>query len=261
MTVGDTREIDKATTMRLPPVGQAAQARAEEEVEQDAAPSASEPPPPPIPEDLRQAEAATESQQPQEARSVDERPTPTYLPAIAAPARSRLGRAARLAVIAALVFSLLALAVAGTLARALQRVGAEASTLLDNTLQNLESVCGDDAEPLTFTFSQTVRFKGEVPLPEGLVFPFKGNIPINTVVRIEVPGFPGSPTLEVPINTSVPIDTKVPVPGGITIPIDTTVPVRQDIPIDLCGSDSPLAGFLGRTVQDLRSLRDLMRFP
>ncbi len=194
---------------------------------------------------------------------VDEIPTPPYLPVVVAPppsAQGRQGRGVGLS-IAALICSLLALAVTGLLTWRLSYVGQGTLALLDGTISQLESVCGEGAKPFTFVFSETVRFKGEVPLPEGLVFPFKGNIPINTVVRIEVTGFPGTPTLEVPINTTVPIDTKVPIPGGIKIPIDTAVPVRQEIPINLCGDDSPLAGFLERTIEDLRSLRDLMRFP
>lgn len=190
----------------------------------------------------------------------DERATPPFLPAVAPLPRASQRRGSGLA-IAALLCSLLALGAVGFLTWRFAVVGQGTMALLDTTIGQLEAVCGAGAQPFTFTFSQTVRFKGQVPLPEGLVIPFKGTIPINTVVRIQVPGFPGTPTIEVPINTSVPVDTRVPVPGGITIPIDTAVPVRQDIPIDLCGNDSPLAGFLGRAIQELRSLRDLMRFP
>lgn len=192
-------------------------------------------------------------------QEVSEPPTPPYLPAIAPPRRDAPGQGAGLAV-AALICALLALAAVGALTWRLTLVGRSASNMLDNAISQLESVCGTGARPFTFVFSETVRFKGEVPLPEGIAIPFKGNIPINTVVRIQVSGFPGSPVLEVPINTTVPVDTRVPVPGGIVIPIDTAVPIRQEIPVDLCGNTF-LAMSLERVVQDLRTWRDLMRFP
>jgi hypothetical protein len=98
-------------------------------------------------------------------------------------------------------------------------------------------------------------------LPEGLVFPFKGTIPINTVVRLTIPGLPGSPTVELPIRTEVPVDTRVPVPGGLTIPIDTSIPINQEIPLDLCAPGSPAKGFLEETISDLKTLRSSFSFP
>lgn len=204
-------------------------------------------------------QAAEQQLTPPVDQEVSEPPTPPYLPAIAPLRRNTPGQGAGLAV-AALICALLALAAVGALTWRLTLVGRGASSMLDNAISQLESVCSTDAQPFTFVFSETVRFKGEVPLPEGITIPFKGSIPINTVVRIQVSGFPGSPVLEVPINTTVPVDTRVPVPGGIVIPIDTAVPIRQEIPVNLCGSTF-LTASLERVVQDLRTWRDLMRSP
>lgn len=188
-----------------------------------------------------------------------ERPTPTWLPAVATRG-APLSRGARVAVIAALTVGLVALVLSALLTITLWRIGRSAAGMLDETTLQLEAVCEPDAAPVMFTFSQTIRFQGNVALPEGLIMPFKGTIPINTIVRLSVPGLPGAPQIEAPINTTVPVDTEVPIPGGITIPIDTEVPVHQEIPVDLCNSSSGLAEFLRRTAADLRAIRQQLPF-
>jgi hypothetical protein len=125
---------------------------------------------------------------------------------------------------------------------------------IDNAAAQLEAICNHDARVLTFPISQTIRFQGDIPIPQGLVIPFKGNIPFRTTLRVET--FPGGPVINVPINTIVPVDTKVPIPDSIVIPVDTTIPFRQDIPIDLCTEASPFRGLLGQFVNELRALQD-----
>ena len=144
------------------------------------------------------------------------------------------------------------MAVRSTRCRA-RTVGKATANSLDGAIEQLDAVCGPNAQPVTFTFSQTIRFKGDIALPEGMVIPFKGAFPVNTVVRLTVPGLPGAPEVEVPINTSIPIDTEAPIPGGLTIPVDTEVPVRQDFPVELCGEAT--GGLLREMLADLRSLR------
>ncbi len=185
-----------------------------------------------------------------------ERPTPVWTPAPSRPAR--LSRGARAVVVASLAIALIALALSLALALTLWRVGRTTATALDGAITQLDEVCGPNAQPVTFTFSQTIRFKGDIAMPEGIVMPFKGTFPVNTVVRLTVPGLPGAPEIEVPINTAIPIDTQVPIPGGISIPVDTEVPVNQDIPVELCGQAT--GGLLRGMLSDLRLLRQQLPY-
>jgi hypothetical protein len=188
-------------------------------------------------------------------------PTPTSLPPVEEPARTGLGCGARAAVAAALVMSLLALIISLLLLVRLARIGSATAAILDDTIGQLEGLCGSGSKPMIIPFSQTIHFQGDFALPEGLVIPFKGIIPIDTVVRLTIHGLPGSPTVEIPIHTSVPVDTRVPVPGGISIPIDTRIPINQEIPLDLCGSGGPAKQFLERAITDLKTLRSSLSFP
>jgi hypothetical protein len=169
--------------------------------------------------------------------------------------RSRLGCGARLAILVALLLAGLALASNLILVLALLRIQTAAIVGLDSAIAQAEQVCGPGAAPIIFPISQTIHFKGDITLPDGMNFPFKGNIPIRTTVRITISGLPGSPTIEAPINTVVPVDTQVPLPDGMRFPIDTVVPIRQDLPIDLCVEGGPVRGFLEQTLQSLKEIR------
>jgi hypothetical protein len=177
------------------------------------------------------------------------------------PQPPRLGCWAKTGIIAALVISLLALAVSSLLLVSFWHVRSTTAAVLDASIGQLEGLCGPNAQPVVFPFSQNIRFQGDFALPEGIVIPFKGSIPINTVVRLVIPGLPGSPTVEIPVQTSVPMDTKVPLPGGITIPIDTNIPVNQEIPLDLCQPGGSASGFLEQTITELGTLRGSLNFP
>ena len=174
---------------------------------------------------------------------------------------ARLGCGARLAIVSALLLSGVALASSLLLILGLLRIQSAAIAGLDNAIALMEGVCGPNSAPIIFPISQTIHFKGDIALPGGMNFPFKGNIPIRTIVRIMVSGLPGSPTLEVPINTVVPVDTQVPLPDGMRFPIDTVVPIRQDFPIDLCVEGGPARSFLEQTIQSLKGVRQNLLFP
>lgn len=133
------------------------------------------------------------------------------------------------------------------------QVRAQVKHGLDQAIAQLDGMCSGDSPTVVFPISQTIRFQGEIPMPQGLVIPFKGNIPFNTTIRVE--SFPGGPVINVPINTVVPVDTKVPIPGGIVIPVDTTIPFRQDIPIDLCTEASPFGKIMRSLMSELRALQ------
>lgn len=259
------RDKNEVPTRRLPRVGQS--------VEDDA--------PAPVFMETPETGAAPESQPPtaqfQPASSEPDwgaHPTPmprspVGIPANAEPVSSpaprqptsRLGCGARLAIISALLLAGLALASSLLLILGLLRIQAAAIAGLDGAIAQMEGVCGPNAAPIIFPISQTIHFKGDIALPGGMNFPFKGNIPIRTTVRITVSGLPGSPTLEVPINTVVPVDTQVPLPDGMRFPIDTMIPVRQDLPIDLCVEGGPARGFLEQTLQSLKGVRQSLQFP
>jgi hypothetical protein len=183
------------------------------------------------------------------------------LPVIVQPVPGRLGPGTKLAIGASLVCSLLALAFSGAMLFAALLARNAAVAGLDNAIGQIEGLCGPNPAPIVFPFSQTIRFKGNVALPDKMVIPFKGVIPIQTVVRISIAGLPGSPTVEVPINTTVPVDTQVPIPAGIAIPIDTSIPVNQQIPIDLCAQGGPARELLARAADELKALRKAMMFP
>lgn len=176
-------------------------------------------------------------------------------------ATQRLGCSARLAILIALLLSVLALASNLIFITTVLRLQSAATASLDNTITQLQNLCGPDATPIMFPISQTIHFKGDIALPSGMNFPFKGDIPIRTTVRISIPGLPGGPMVEVPINTVVPVDTQVALPDGMRFPIDTAVPIRQEIPIDLCMKDGPVNGFLEQAIQSLLTIRKDFSFP
>jgi len=174
---------------------------------------------------------------------------------------ARLGCGARLAILSALLLSGLALASSLLLIFGLLRVRNATIAGLDDAIAQMEGMCSPNSTSIIFPISQTIHFKGDIALPGGIEFPFKGNIPIRTTVRITVSGLPGSPTLEVPINTVVPVDTQVPLPDGMRFPIDTVVPIRQDFPIDLCMEGGPGRSFLEQALQSLKDARQSLIFP
>jgi hypothetical protein len=172
-----------------------------------------------------------------------------------------VSRGARLALLAALILAGLALASNLLLIVRLWRVQDMAAAGLERTIGQLEGFCGNGTVPITFPISQTIHFKSDIALPENMVFPFKGNIPIRTTVRITIPGLPGAPTVEVPINTVVPVDTQVALPGGIRVPIDTTVPIRQDFTVDLCTAGSGTREFVHQLLEELKTVRSSIAVP
>jgi hypothetical protein len=175
-------------------------------------------------------------------------PRPLLRPGLA-PARPR-SATAFLALVIAAVSLALNLIVITKLLQARNQVDG----VVSNAIARLESVCDPGTTPLSFPISQTIRFQGNIPMPQGLVIPFKGNIPFRTTMRVET--FPGGPVVNVPINTVVPVDTQVPIPGNIVIPVDTSIPFRQDIPIDLCSEASPFHGLIDQLKNELRTLLD-----
>jgi hypothetical protein len=191
----------------------------------------------------------------------DTYPTPTWLPAMPPPGRARLGRAARIGIAASVVMSCLALLISVLVLAEALHVRNAAAAGLDDALAQLDAVCGASAQPIVFPISQTVHFESDIVLPDNLIIPFKGNIPINTAIQVNIPGLPGAPLLRIPINTTVPVDSRVPVPGGISIPVALDVPINQRIPLDLCSGESPTRAILERAIRNARAARASLDFP
>ena len=190
----------------------------------------------------------------------DTSPTPLYLPAVPPPGGDRLGRAARSGIAAALIMSCLALLISALTMAQAWRVRNAAAAGLDDVIAQLDAVCGASAQPVVFPISQTIHFESDIVLPDNLMIPFKGNVPINTAIQVNVPGLPGVPLLRIPINTTVPVDTRVPIPGNISIPVALDVPINQRIPVDLCAGESPTKAILERTIRNIRTARASLNF-
>jgi len=191
----------------------------------------------------------------------DTSPTPTYLPAMPLPGGYRLGRGARSGIVVALIMSGLALLISVLILAQAVRVRNAAAAGLDDVIVQLDAVCGASAQPLVFPISQTIHFESDIALPENLIIPFKGNIPINTAIQVRIPGLLSAPLLKIPINTTVPVDTRVSMPAGISIPVALDVPFSQNIPLDLCAGDSPIKAILERTIRNIGMARASLNFP
>ena len=201
------------------------------------------------------------------------------------PASTRLSSGARLALTAAILLALAACIMSSVLLIELLRTRAQATTVMDHVLAQLEATCAPGTPPLMFPMTQTIPFKGEVLLteklvipfkdtikiPKGLTIPFQGNVPINTTVR--VPLFQHGPTVDVPLNTVVRVETQITLPAAILIPVDTHVAlpaglaismatdmaINQNFPIDVCRPDSPVKPAIETAIQQLREARGKVR--
>jgi hypothetical protein len=95
-----------------------------------------------------------------------------------------------------------------------------------------------------------------VPIQEEMIFPFEGNFPINTTVKVPIDaGVLGTFNLDVPINTSVYVETEVPIEIDETFEVSTTIPVSMTIPIELSPDDPAIQGLVDRVRQWLLDLR------
>jgi hypothetical protein len=104
--------------------------------------------------------------------------------------------------------------------------------------------------------SQTITFEGDVPINQDLVFPFKGNFPVDTTVSVALDlGALGKQTVNVPVKTSVPVDVNVPIHVEQTVHIKTQVPVRATVPIRLGPNDPLFKSLLAEIRAALESIR------
>jgi hypothetical protein len=129
---------------------------------------------------------------------------------------------------------------------------AETLTGVSRSLDNLSG------QGLAFDvpISQTITYEGDVPIKQDLVVPFKGNLPINTVVGVPLDLGPlGKQTINVPVNTNVPVDIRLPIHIEQNIPVKLAVPIRTSVPIRLSANDPPLKDWIAQ----LRTWLDTIR--
>ncbi len=151
--------------------------------------------------------------------------------------------------------ALASLAVNVVLVTRLLAIRDEASAVLLDASRSLDNLAWQGLA-FEFPISQTVNFEGDVPFKQDIDFPFKGNIPINTVVSLPIDLGPlGTQTIRVPVNTTVPIDVSVPVRVDQTIHIKTQLPVRMNFPIRIGPNDQPLKDLIAQARQWLDRFR------
>ncbi|MFC2023302.1 hypothetical protein ACFLT5_01035, partial [Chloroflexota bacterium] len=148
-------------------------------------------------------------------------------------------RLLKIAVVLSLLLSIVSLTLAGYLSYRLMRVQSEARRGIEEAVAAIESV-GQEGFHYDYKFENTVPFSGDIPFKQDLIFPFKGQIPINTTVKVPVDmGFLKT-EIEVPIDTTFDLDLSVPIHVDETIHVDTEIPLSLEIPIDIEPGDPAL---------------------
>lgn len=159
----------------------------------------------------------------------------------------------------AFVIALVSLALNLLLVSALLERQKAFQAMMDQSLAALDSASTTGFK-FNFPISQTIDFEGDIPFQQDMVFPFKGNVRINTTFRVpvRVPGTSIEMTVPVPIDQTVPVDTAVPVHIDQTFHVKTKVPIKMDVPIELSPQQPPLSDGLSALRQWLEQMRRLM---
>lgn len=169
---------------------------------------------------------------------------------------ARASRSLRLVVGICLFISLLSLALSGFLFFNLLKVRQTFSEGLDTAIQAIDSFEGEGFR-YEYRLERTVPISASIPIEQDLVFPFSGDIPINTTVRVPIDaGILGTFDLDIPINTTVAVDTAVPVKVDQRFEVSTTLPVSMTIPIAVQADDPAIQGFLSQVRRWLIQLRE-----
>lgn len=212
-------------------------------------------------DEARQGTTSHQIRQPSFPSEQDEiiTPAPFTGTPVAAPSGGRSVRASpslRTVAGLGLLISLLSLALSVFLFFKLLAVRQTFSQGLDMAIQAIDNFDGEGFQ-YEYHFEQMVPVSASIPLEQDLVFPFRGEIPINTTVRVPIDaGILGTFNVEIPINTSVAIDTAVPVRVDQTFEVSTTIPVSMTIPIAIQPNDPAVQGFLNQVRSWLVQLRE-----
>jgi hypothetical protein len=158
----------------------------------------------------------------------------------------RTSRSLRLVIVLCLLISLISLLLSGMLAFRLLEVRRAFHDGLGAAIQAIDSFEGAGLQ-YEYQFEREIPVSAAIPIEQELVFPFEGEIPINTTVEVPIDaGILGTFNLEVPINTSVYVDTAVPVKVEQMFEVSTTVPISMTVPIDIRPDDPAIQDLLGQ---------------
>jgi len=123
--------------------------------------------------------------------------------------------------------------------------------------QSIASVDDSSGAVLKFNFpvSQTVNFEGDIPFQQDFDFPFKGNVRIQTTIRVQGPL---GTYIDVPVDQTVPVDTSVPVHIDQTFHIKTQVPVKMEVPVEVKTGEPPFSDWMRQLKEWLIVVRNLI---
>lgn len=208
----------------------------------------------------RQVEASERARQMSSLHEQDEIATPVPFPqkplgSYAGDRPVRASGSSRVVLGLCFIISLLSLAISGFLLFSLLSVRQTMVEGLDAAIQFVDDLDGEGFQ-YEYRFERTVPVSANIPIQQDVVFPFQGNIPINTRVKVPIDaGILGTFELEIPINTSVYVNTSVPVNVDQTFQVSTTIPVSMTIPIDIRPDDPDIQDLLSRVRRWLVRLR------
>ncbi|MEJ2212008.1 MAG: hypothetical protein P8129_23655 [Anaerolineae bacterium] len=154
-----------------------------------------------------------------------------------------------------LIVALVSLALNAFLLYALLDVRQAAMDGLDAGLNSLERLEGEGFH-YEYSFQDTLPVAVEIPVQQEMIFPFKGNFPINTTIQVPInAGVLGTFVIDVPIDTNVPVDVEVPIQISQTVAVSTSIPLSMTVPIDVTADDPAIQGFIDGLRQWLLELR------
>jgi hypothetical protein len=171
------------------------------------------------------------------------------------PRQPRSSCALRAVVALCLVLSLLALALNAFLIYSLMNTRQTAAQGLDAAIAALDTFGGKGFH-YDYHFEKTIPISASIPIQQDLVFPFRGEFPINTTVEVPIDtGVFGTVVVKVPINTTVPVSTSVPIHVDQTFHVSTSLPVSMTFPIDVRADDPEIQRLLSGVREWLVRLR------
>jgi hypothetical protein len=174
----------------------------------------------------------------------------------AEPSKPRASWALRLAVLLALILSLVSIALNVLLITNLLATRRTFVDGVDQAISALDSL-GSKGFHYEYRLQQTVPFEGDIPFEQDMVFPFKGNVPIKTTVQVPIDaGILGQFVIDVPIDTNFPVDLQVPIHVSQTIHVNTEIPLDMTVPIEISPDDPVVQKLIGGLHEWLVALRE-----
>lgn len=162
-------------------------------------------------------------------------------------------------VVICLVLSVASLLLSASLVYGLWSMRGMALDGLDSAISALDGLEGEGFQ-YEYHFQQTIPVDQSIPFKQDIIFPFKGDVPINTTVRVPIEaGALGTFVIDVPIDTTVYVSTTVPVSIDQSFDVQAEIPVDMMIPIEIQFDDPELSGLVDNARAWLMSLRDTIQ--